>query len=180
VENAIVSTEDNCGKHSVSRAKSQLEEDCFVAAKNRFRTRIEAARGGGSVAPIPSDIATALGGVRQMRVTGTINKQPFESSTMPYNGVLYLGVHKATRQAAGVEIGDEVEVTITRDDRPRTLVLAPEFEAALAAHPRLRARFDKLSFTRRRELADPVATAKKPETRNARVERALEALRQLE
>jgi hypothetical protein len=151
-----------------------------MTAPTPFRARIEAARGGGSVVPIPSDVATALGGVRQMRVIGTINKQAFASSTMPYNGVLYLGVHKVTRAEAGIEIGDEVEVTITRDDRPRTLTLAPELEAALAAHPRLRARFDELAFTRRRELADPVAAAKKPDTRMARVERALQALRKAE
>jgi uncharacterized protein YdeI (YjbR/CyaY-like superfamily) len=59
------------------------------------------------------------------------------------------------------------------------LELAPEFEAAVAAEPDLRARFDGLSFSRRRELADPIAQAVKPETRAARIERALDRLRDL-
>jgi Domain of unknown function (DUF1905)/Bacteriocin-protection, YdeI or OmpD-Associated len=146
----------------------------------RFRTTIEAARAGGAVALIPPDCAAALGGLRQMRVTGTINGVPFRSSTMPYGGRgLFLGVHKATREAAGVELGDEVEITLVRDDSPRTLELAPELEAAFVAHPELRERFDALSFSRRRELAEPIAEARKPETRAARLEKALARLGEL-
>jgi Domain of unknown function (DUF1905)/Bacteriocin-protection, YdeI or OmpD-Associated len=144
-----------------------------------FRTVIEAARGGGAVALVPPEVTAALGGLKQMRVTGTINGTPFRSSTMPYRGAFYVGVHKATREAVGAEIGDEVVLTLARDDSPRVLELAPELEAALAAEPELRARFDELSFSRRRELADPVREARKPETRAARLERALARLRQL-
>ncbi len=143
----------------------------------RFRGVIEAARGGGAVILVPAEIATPLGGNRQMRVTGTLNGAEFRSSTMPYRGGLYMGVHKAIRAAAGVAIGDDVEVAVTRDDTPRTLELAPELEAALAAEPDLRARFDALSFSRRRELADPVAGAKRPETRARRLEWTLDRLR---
>ena len=147
--------------------------------EHRFRSVIEAARGGGAVAPIPRDVTAALGGLKQMRVTGTLNGTPFRSSTMPYRGGFYVGLHKAVREEAGAGIGEEVELTLVRDDSPRTLELAPELEAALAAEPDLRARFDSLSFSRRRELAEPVAEAKKPETRAARLEQALARLREL-
>jgi hypothetical protein len=39
----------------------------------RFRSAIEAARGGGAVARIPPDVTEALGGLKQMRITGTVN-----------------------------------------------------------------------------------------------------------
>jgi len=150
-------------------------------AEHRFRSVIEAARGpGAAVALIPPDVTVALGGLKQMRVTGTLNGASFRSSTMPYRGAFYLGVHKATRQAAGVDIGDEVELILVRDDSPRVLELAPELEAALAREPELKARFDGLSFSRRRELADPIKEARKPETRDARLERALVRLRELD
>lgn len=147
--------------------------------EHRFRSVIEAARGGGAVALIPPDVTARLGGLKQMRITGTLNGTAFRSSTMPYRGAFYLGVHKATREAAGVSVGDEVELTVVRDDSPRVLELAPELETALAAEPKLRERFDGLSFSRRRELADPIADAKKPETRAARLEKALARLREL-
>lgn len=129
------------------------------------------------MALIPLNVTAALGGLKQMRVTGTLNGTAFRSSTMPYRGAFYLGVHRATREAASVEIGDEVEIAITRDDSPRVLELAPELEAAMAAEPQLRSRFEALSFSRRRELADPIREAKRPETRAARLEKALAALR---
>ncbi len=150
-----------------------------MAEEHRFRSVVEAARGGGAVALIPPEVTAELGGLKQMRVTGTINGTPFRSSTMPYHGAFYLGLHKATREAAGVNVGDEVELTLVRDDSPRVLELAPELEAALAKEPQLRTRFDGLSFSRRRELADPIAEAKKPETRAARLETALARLREL-
>ena len=132
------------------------------------------------MARIPPGVATALGGLKQMRVVGTVNGVAHQSSTYPWQGHnLYVGVHKATREAAGVAIGDEVEIEISRDDRPRVLQLAQELEAALAAEPELRTRFDALSFSRRRELAEPVAQARKPETRAARVEKALARLQEL-
>ena len=70
-------------------------------------------------------------------------------------GRLCIGVHKATREAAGAEIGDPITLEVARDDAPRVLELPPELEAAFAAEPRLRERFDELAFTRRRELAGP-------------------------
>lgn len=148
-----------------------------MAEQHRFRTTIEAATGGGAAAKIPPDVTAALGGLKQMRITGTLNGTPFRSSTMPYRGAFYLGVHKATREGAGVEIGDEVEIELTRDDSPRVLDIPPELEAALAAEPALRDRFDALSFSRRRDLAGPISEAKKPETRAARLEKALAKLR---
>lgn len=149
-----------------------------MSGRHQFRAELEAARSGGAVVLIPVDVATAIGGLRQMRVFGTLNGVAYRSSTMPYGGRgLFMGVHRATREAAGVAIGDSVDVVIERDDSPRVLELAPELEAALAAEPELRARFDALSFSRRRELAEPIAAAKKPETKQARLERALAALR---
>jgi hypothetical protein len=153
-----------------------------MAEKHRFRTVVEQARGpGAAVALVPPDVASALGGLKQMRALGSLNGVPFRTSTYPWQGQsLYVGLPKATRAAAGVALGDEVELELERDDSPRVLELAPELEAALAAEPQLRGRFDSLSFSRRRELADPVAEARRPETRAARVEKALSRLREVE
>jgi bifunctional DNA-binding transcriptional regulator/antitoxin component of YhaV-PrlF toxin-antitoxin module len=143
----------------------------------RFRSAIEAATGGGAAARIPPELSAELGGMKQMRVTGTLNHTPIRTSTMPYRGGFYVGLHKAAREAAGVEIGDEVELELTRDDSPRVLELAPELEAAVREEPDLRTRFNALSFSRRRDLAAPISNAKKPESRAARLAKALEALR---
>jgi hypothetical protein len=141
---------------------------------------LEAARAGGAIVLVPPDVATARGGLKQMRVIGTINGVAYHSSTMPYGGRgLFMGVHKATREAAGAGFGDVVEVEVALDDSPRTLELAPELEAAFVRDPALRARFDGLSFSRRRELDEPISDAKQPETREGRLHNALDRLRAL-
>ena len=134
--------------------------------------------GGGAMVQVPGEAIAVLGGLKQMRVTGTINGLDFRSGSMPGGeGRLFIGLHKATRAAAGVSYGDSVALEITRDDSPRVLELPPELEEALRDEPELRARFESLSFSRRRDLAGPIADAKKLETRAARVEKALAALR---
>ena len=152
-----------------------------MGERHRFKSVIEQARGpGATVALIPRDVATALGGLKQMRVLGTCNGIEFRTSTYPWQGrQLWVGVPKATREAAGVGLGDTVTLELERDDSPRILELHPDLEQALAREPELRARFDKLAFGRRRLLAEPVADAVKPETRAARVAKALAELRKL-
>lgn len=148
------------------------------ATSHRFKAVLQSARGGGAGVLIPLAVAEAMGGRKQFRVVGTLNGVALKTSTFPYDGEgLWMGIHKATREAAGVAFGDEVELEITRDDAPRVVEPPPELEAALAAEPSLRGRFDALSFTRRREMAESIAEARKPETRAARLEKALKALR---
>lgn len=148
-----------------------------MSEEHRFTAELEAGRGGGVMVLVPPEIATALGGLRQMRVVGTINGMSYQSSTMPYGGRgLFLGVHKATREAAGVFPGEQVEVVVSRDDRPRVLEIPAELAAALAANPAAQAAFDRLSFTNRKEIATSVAEAKRPETRERRLAAAMARL----
>ena len=129
---------------------------------------------------VPDEVAQALGGLKQMRVVGTMNGVPYQSSTMPYGGRgLSMGVHNATRAAAEVQFGDTVQVTVARDDRPRVLEMPPELEAAFVAQPELRERFEGLSFSRRKDLAVPISEAKLPQTRVVRLEKAVTQLRAL-
>jgi uncharacterized protein YdeI (YjbR/CyaY-like superfamily) len=88
-----------------------------------------------------------------------------------------VGLHKATRAAAGVDIGDSVELEIERDTRPRTVDVPDDLAAALARDPAAEAAFERQSFTRRREQAESVAGAKRAETRARRLAKVLDELR---
>ena len=149
-----------------------------MAEAHRFTAMLEAARAGGSFVLVPRPIAAALGGLKQMRVDGTLNGVPYQSSTMAYGGRgLFIGVHKATREATGIEMGDLVEVVVQRDERPRVIEMPAELEAALAAEPGLRARFEGIAFTHRKEMAVSIAEGKRPETRQRRLAAVLDRLR---
>ena len=70
---------------------------------HRFRTVIEAATGGGAAAQIPPDVTVALGGLKQMRVAGTLNGHPIRTSTMPYRGAFYVGCTRPPARRPGAD-----------------------------------------------------------------------------
>jgi hypothetical protein len=41
------------------------------------------------------------------------------TSTTPYRRFVNVGLHNAAREAAGVVVGDEIQIKITRDDPAR-------------------------------------------------------------
>jgi uncharacterized protein YdeI (YjbR/CyaY-like superfamily) len=92
-------------------------------------------------------------------------------------GEFLLGLNKEVRQGAGVEAGDEVEVTVELDTAPREVEVPEALAAALAADPQAKASFEPLAFSPRMEYARWVAEAKQQETRQRRVQQALEMIR---
>ena len=68
-----------------------------------------------AVIDIPRDVTAKLGGLKQMRVRGTLNGVEFTSNTMPAGGgVLALSVSKKLLGSAGLKVGDSAQVTIER------------------------------------------------------------------
>ena len=68
-----------------------------------------------AVVDVPADVTAALGGLKQMRVRGTLNGTEFNSNTMPAGGgVLALSVSRKLLDAAGLRVGDEADVEIER------------------------------------------------------------------
>jgi uncharacterized protein YdeI (YjbR/CyaY-like superfamily) len=89
-----------------------------------------------------------------------------------------LGLTNTFRAQAMIKAGDEVEVTMERDDAPREVEVPPALQARLDADDSARGAFEKLSFTHRREYATWVAEAKREETRERRAGKAIELLRE--
>jgi hypothetical protein len=68
-----------------------------------------------AVADIPNEHIAALGGLKQMRVRGTINGAEYVSNVMPAgSGRLSLSVSQKMMKAAGVAVGDKAEFEIER------------------------------------------------------------------
>lgn len=88
-----------------------------------------------------------------------------------------IGFSKAVRADLGVEIDQEIEAVIRVDSAERTVDVPAELAAALDADPALRAAFDALSYTARKEHARSVAEAKQDATRERRITKIVDALR---
>jgi hypothetical protein len=110
-------------------------------------------------------------------VRGTVNGTDFRTTVAVYGGVYLIGFNKELRERAGIAIGDEVGVTLELDDEPRTVELPPALKDALDRDAQAKAAYEGLTYTHRREYAEWIAEAKRDETRERRVGKAVEMLR---
>jgi hypothetical protein len=133
-----------------------------------------AQRGGGALVEIPLDVPAVFGGKR-VPVRGTINGYPFRTTVATYGGRYYLGFRREIREGAGIDAGDPVVVQLERDEEPRTVEVPDDLAAALGTETR--ASFDRLSYTHRKEYVRWIEEAKRTETRQRRVAKAVALLR---
>lgn len=117
-----------------------------------------------------------LGGGKRAAVRVTIGERSARLRLASMGGCFMIGMSKAARKELAVEIGDTVDATIELDDAERTVDLPEDLAAALNADPAVRAAFDALSYTKRKEYARGVAEAKRAETRERRVAAVVDAL----
>jgi len=143
----------------------------------RFRSKMGSGAHGELFIEVPFDVRTVFGRVR-VPVYATVNGYRFRSRISVYGEQFLLPMRKSHREAAGIEVGDAVRVLLELDRDERVVELPRELAALLRSNARLRAVWEELSFTHRREHAEAIANAKRPETRTRRLaalKRALEA-----
>ncbi len=129
---------------------------------------------------VPPEVVESLRQGKRPRVTIMINGHSWKSRVAIMRGRYLLGLSNANRQAAGVEIGDEVEVELDFDPDPRVVTEPADFARALSADPIARTAYERLPDGRKREHVRAIESAKKPETRTRRIEKALTTLRDVE
>jgi len=126
---------------------------------------------------IPQEIVEALGAGGRPPVTIMINGHSWKSRVAIMRGRHLLGLSNANRQAAGVATGEEVVVEQAFDPEQPAVNVPEDFARALDADPAARAAYDGLTHSRKREHVRAIDSAKKPETRQRRIEKALATLR---
>ncbi|WP_067697287.1 YdeI/OmpD-associated family protein [Nocardia jejuensis] len=126
---------------------------------------------------VPPEVVAALGEGARPPVTITINGHSWKSRIALMRGRNLIGLSHANREAAQVEIGEEVEVEVELDTEPRVVVEPADFTQALDADPVARAAYDKLAYSRKREHVHAIESAKKADTRQRRIEKAIATLR---
>jgi hypothetical protein len=149
----------------------------MATARKRFTAVLsESGRGGGHWVEVPFDAKEVFGEARPP-VRGTVNGAPYRSRLAVYGGTTYLGLTKEVRSAAGIEVGSKVAVVMEGDDARREVDVREPLARALGRDNAAKAAFDKLAFTHRKEYAQWIAEAKREDTRERRVAKAIEMLR---
>jgi hypothetical protein len=144
----------------------------------RFRVKLDGQEGS-SVASLrpPFDMVETFGTKARVPVRGTINGFPFRSSLMPMGGCHFMVVNKTIRDGVKVKAGDVVGVVMQRDQEERTIEAPPELDKELKKSKAARERWETLSFTHKKEMANCIRDAKQEETRKRRLEKVVNALK---
>ena len=125
---------------------------------------------------VPEEIIEKLGSSKRPLVRVTIKEYTYRSAVAVMGGKFMLGVSAENRQAAGVQGGEEVDVTIELDLEPRTVELPDDLKAALTEAGALKA-FENSAPSMRKEYVRQVTEAKAQETRGRRIGKIVEKLK---
>jgi hypothetical protein len=124
---------------------------------------------------LPFDVRKKFGRARPP-VRISINGHSYRSTVCVYGGKYFVPVRKSNQEAAGVKAGEVVKVMIAADSDVRQVEPPPEIAAVLARNKTAKARWEKLSYTNKKEHAEAILQAKRPETRGRRLEKILAQL----
>lgn len=126
---------------------------------------------------VPDEVVESLGSSKRPPITVTINGYTYRNTIAVFGDESWVGVSAEHRAGAGVAGGDEVDVEIELDNAPREVTLPDDFAAALDAEPKARATFDGLSYSNRSWHVLQVTGAKTDETRQRRIGKSVDLLR---
>jgi uncharacterized protein YdeI (YjbR/CyaY-like superfamily) len=143
----------------------------------RFKAVLEKERAlGWTIARVPFDPGKTWPKMIRHRVRGAINGAVFRTSLFADGKGYYLLVNRDTQKQGGVLCGDSVEVALEPDMEPRPAELPEVLEVLLDDEAGLRAWYDALSESMRREIGKWVLGVKSEESQRRRAQQMAERL----
>ncbi len=143
-----------------------------------FRTTLRQSGKTATGIEIPAEVVEGLNAGKVPPVVVTVNGYAYRGTVAVMGGAYMIGFNADHRAASGISGGDEIEVDVELDTEPRTVEIPDELAAALAASPEARATFEKLSNSNKGWHVSQVTGAKTDETRERRIAKSIEALRE--
>ena len=111
-----------------------------------------------------------------MPVRGTLNRKPFKQTLVKFQGAWRLYTNGPMREAAGIDVGDQVDIHLEFDSTPRIEPIHPRLEVALARDKSAKAAFEELSPSRQKEILRYLNSMKTEESLDRNIERVIKHL----
>ncbi|HEX8229844.1 MAG TPA: YdeI/OmpD-associated family protein [Chloroflexia bacterium] len=118
---------------------------------------------------VPGEVIAEMGTSKRPKVKITLNGYTYRTTVAPFGDVFMVPLNQEHREAAGVQAGDEVEVTVELDLEPRTVEVPEDLQAALSEKAGALEAFEALAYSKRKEFVRQVNEAKAQETRTRRI-----------
>jgi bifunctional DNA-binding transcriptional regulator/antitoxin component of YhaV-PrlF toxin-antitoxin module len=149
-----------------------------MSERHTFLAVIKEGRGGGAYAEVPFDVEEVFGDKRP-QVKVTMEGESFVWRLIRMGGPHHIvGVPKGIRVKSGKDVGDKIEISVEADNTPRLIEVPKDLDEALEGETAAREFFDGLSYTHRKEYVRWIEEAKKAETRERRVAKTVEMLKE--
>jgi len=131
----------------------------------------------GGYIEFPYDVEKEFGKKGQVKVKASFDGFEYRGSLVKMKTPCHIiGLNKKVRDAIKKGPGDMVRVVIAEDTEVRMVEVPDDLAILFGGHPAAMEAFGKLSFTHRREYTEWITSAKKQETRDARLTKCIEML----
>ncbi len=146
--------------------------------KQTFTASIIDAGGGGAYVKIPFDVEEYFGSKRP-KIKATIDGIPYRGTLVRMGTECHvLLILKAIREQIGKTFGDEVQVVVEEDTEPRVVAIPSDVQEMLDQNPDVKTFFEKQSYSHQREYIKWIEEAKRAGTRQNRIIKMLEMLKE--
>ena len=126
----------------------------------------------------PYDVEKEFGIRGQVKVRGTFDGVEYRGSLARMGHHCHcLGVTQEVRRRLNKHPGSTVHVVLQKDDAPREIKIPEDINKLLLLHDDIAILFNSLSYTHKKEYVRWIVDAKKAETRQRRLNKMLEMLR---
>lgn len=126
--------------------------------------------------PLPFNPNDVWGVKGRHHIRGTVNGLGVRGSLGSDGTQFFLLLGAAWRRDCGIEAGTQVDVVLSPEG-PQSESLSPDVAAALDAEPQAKAFFESLATFYRNAYIKWIESAKRPETRSARIHEMIELLK---
>ena len=126
--------------------------------------------------PLPFNPNEVWGVKRRHHIRGSVNGHGVRGSLGSDGTMYFLPLVTAWRRGYGLEAGAEVDVVLSPEG-PQSESLSPDVVNALDAEPQAKAFFESLATFYRNTYIKWIESAKRPETRTARIHEMMSLLK---
>ena len=124
---------------------------------------------------VPAENIAELGAGKKPAVKVNLSGYAYSSTVGVMSGKHLIPLSAAHRKASGLSAGDEIAVTLELETEARTVDVPADLASALE-RSKVKAAFDNLAPSKRKEFVRQLEDAKTPETRERRLAKILEGL----
>lgn len=123
----------------------------------------------------PFDVKEVFGSKR-VKVRATFDGVEYRGSVVNMGGCYMIGITQEIRNKIGKRFGDEIFVTLEKDEEERSVDVPEDFASAINSNEAAASTFKSLSFTAQKEYVTWITSAKRQATRDEHIIKAVALL----